>query len=203
MSRLARHATVFLASFFAAAASAQDDPPDKKDKVPDGLKALRDPDPNVRIRAAQILGSLGKTSRFAVPELREALKDKDGRVRVRVAEALWKIEQTSPSILLPVLEAALYDKQVSVRALAPSVIAQLGPKAKAALPSLLVALRDREIDVRIEGLELAPAKDMTDPADAGPEPSPGPAVSTLGDLWLVGRHRILCGNALDTASYAR
>src|SRR5947199_2323494 len=150
MSRLARHATVFLASFFAAAASAQDDPPDKKDKVPDGLKALRDPDPNVRIRAAQILGSLGKTSRFAVPELREALKDKDGRVRVRVAEALWKIEQTSPSILLPVLEAALYDKQVSVRALAPSVIAQLGPKAKAALPSLLVALRDREIDVRIE-----------------------------------------------------
>src|SRR5438309_1636882 len=119
MSRYFPHAAVLLALLLAAAAPGQDDPPGNKDKVPDGLKALRDPDPNVRIRAAQILGSLGKTSRFAVPELREALKDKDGRVRVRVAEALWRIEQMSPSILLPVLEGALHDKQVGVRILAP------------------------------------------------------------------------------------
>src|SRR5207253_7919670 len=64
-------------------------------------------------------------------------------------------------ILLPVLEAALRDKDVGVRILAPGVLAQLGPKAKSALPALLVALRDREIDVRIEVIlalgELGPS----------------------------------------------
>lgn len=27
------------------------------------------------------------------------------------------------------------------------------------------------------------------------------AVSRLGDLWLIGPHRLYCGNARDTASY--
>lgn len=31
--------------------------------------------------------------------------------------------------------------------------------------------------------------------------SPGPAVSRRGDLWLLGDHRLLCGDALDAANY--
>jgi hypothetical protein len=30
----------------------------------------------------------------------------------------------------------------------------------------------------------------------------GPPVTRLGDLWLLGSHRVLCGNALDQAAYA-
>jgi ParB-like chromosome segregation protein Spo0J len=54
-----------------------------------------------------------------------------------------------------------------------------------------------EIDFRIESL-LAPASEPTEP------PIPvvsGPAVSQAGDLWLLREHRVLCGSALDAASY--
>jgi 16S rRNA G966 N2-methylase RsmD len=30
---------------------------------------------------------------------------------------------------------------------------------------------------------------------------PGPAVTQLGDLWVLGEHRLLCGNALENAAY--
>ena len=58
------------------------------------------------------------------------------------------------------------------------------------------------IDLRIQGLE-------TGELDS-PEPEtvevPGAAslpVSKLGDLWQLGAHRILCGNALEAQSYQR
>ena len=56
-----------------------------------------------------------------------------------------------------------------------------------------------EIDLRIEGLQLA-AQPASDTADA--LPATGPAVSRAGDLWLLDRHRVLCGSALDEAAYA-
>ena len=58
-----------------------------------------------------------------------------------------------------------------------------------------------EIDLRIASLEDLPEPD-DDPADAVPELPAGPPVSKIGDLWLLGRHRILCGNALDAAAFA-
>src|SRR5262249_9736958 len=56
-----------------------------------------------------------------------------------------------------------------------------------------------EIDLRIESLagEVDPENDS---ADVLPTP-PGPAVSRVGDLWLLGRHRLLCGSALDESAY--
>lgn len=55
-----------------------------------------------------------------------------------------------------------------------------------------------EIDLRIEGLTDAAAGD--DPADTVSLPQ-GPTVTRLGDLWILGRHRVLCGDALDAAAY--
>jgi len=58
-----------------------------------------------------------------------------------------------------------------------------------------------EIDLRIAGLEDVPER-ADDPADAVPEVSAGPSVSKLGDLWLLGGHRVFSGNALHPKGVA-
>ncbi len=54
-----------------------------------------------------------------------------------------------------------------------------------------------EIDLRIQSLDAPEEADAADVFD-GPE---GAAISKPGDLWHLGLHRLLCGNALDAASY--
>ena len=56
-----------------------------------------------------------------------------------------------------------------------------------------------EIDLRIESLDRKP--DAPDPADQLPAIQ-NQAISRLGDLWLLGRHRVVCGNALEPSAYA-
>ncbi|MBC7799817.1 MAG: ParB N-terminal domain-containing protein [Gemmatimonadaceae bacterium] len=60
-----------------------------------------------------------------------------------------------------------------------------------------------EIDFRIEGLTETPVgAGEVDRADLVSAQPAGPAVALPGDLWLLGRHRLLCASALDEASYA-
>lgn len=56
-----------------------------------------------------------------------------------------------------------------------------------------------EIDLLIDGLNTVPE---ADPDDRLPEAS-GPSVTLAGDLWQLGKHRVLCGNSLVTESYER
>ena len=58
-----------------------------------------------------------------------------------------------------------------------------------------------EIDLRIASLDEVPEPDA-DLADILPEAVAGPPISRIGDLWELGRHRVLCGNALDPAAFA-
>jgi hypothetical protein len=55
-----------------------------------------------------------------------------------------------------------------------------------------------EIDLRIQSLD--PPEDSTDTADDF-ETAEGPPVSRSDDLWSLGDHRLLCGNALDSHAY--
>ena len=59
-----------------------------------------------------------------------------------------------------------------------------------------------EIDLRIASLEDLPLPG-DDPADCLPETPAGAPISKGNDLWLLGRHRVLCGNALDPAAFAQ
>jgi DNA modification methylase len=58
-----------------------------------------------------------------------------------------------------------------------------------------------EIDVLIEGLEPA-NEDDSDAANSIPDQA-GPRVTNSGDLWVLGKHRVMCGNALDPEAYSR
>jgi DNA modification methylase len=58
-----------------------------------------------------------------------------------------------------------------------------------------------EVDSLIDG--LAP-KEAGDPIEDSPVPPfEGPPRSRLGDLWQLGPHRVVCGDATDPATYTR
>ncbi len=59
-----------------------------------------------------------------------------------------------------------------------------------------------EIDVMIDGLTPARAGDE-DPADRLPEMESAARVTQAGDLWLLSRNRVVCGDALDDSTYSR
>jgi DNA modification methylase len=69
---------------------------------------------------------------------------------------------------------------------------------------------DLGFEVSITGFEVPEIDLILDQASAKPDPEDalepipsGPAVTRPGDLWLLGKHRILCGNSLEEDSYAR
>jgi len=59
-----------------------------------------------------------------------------------------------------------------------------------------------EIDLLLEEAKTA-SGESAGPEDKIPDPGAGPGVSQPGDLWLLGKHRILCGNALHRDAYER
>ncbi len=72
---------------------------------------------------------------------------------------------------------------------------------------------DLDFDVTITGFEIgeidlllgaSQTGDTTaDPADEVPTVPAGPAVTRRGDVWQMGSHRLICGDATDPATYAR
>ena len=59
-----------------------------------------------------------------------------------------------------------------------------------------------EIDIFIEGVN-GETDAGPDTADILPEEANLPEVSRTGDCWLLGKHRVLCGNALEMADHAK
>jgi ParB-like chromosome segregation protein Spo0J len=55
---------------------------------------------------------------------------------------------------------------------------------------------DLLLDEALEAAGLTPATD-----DNVPEKPNGPPTSRSGDLWILGKHRLLCGDARDPACY--
>ncbi|MCR9089699.1 MAG: site-specific DNA-methyltransferase [Rhodobacteraceae bacterium] len=75
----------------------------------------------------------------------------------------------------------------------------------------LQALIDLEFDLDVTGFSLAEIDIVLDEASDGstdaeapvPAPLSGPAVTRQGDLWELGDHRVLCGDARDAGDVAR
>ncbi len=58
-----------------------------------------------------------------------------------------------------------------------------------------------QIDMMIEGLATA-SRGKDDPADAIPDCGTKAHVSRAGDLWVLGRHRVHCGDARNDSTYS-
>lgn len=70
----------------------------------------------------------------------------------------------------------------------------------------LLLQADLNFDIDIIGFDAADIDGWGNHPEAGEQetvelPSAGVAVSQLGDLWLIGKHRLLCGDALTPSSY--
>lgn len=55
-----------------------------------------------------------------------------------------------------------------------------------------------EIDALIGKFDVSDGSNLSDESQL---PPPGPAVTLPGALWLAGKHRILCGNSLESTSF--
>jgi DNA modification methylase len=71
----------------------------------------------------------------------------------------------------------------------------------------LLAL-DTDLDVTVTGFEVPEIDLILSQAQAKPDASDvfdidrmDPAVTRVGDIWKLGKHRILCGNSLDISSF--
>jgi HEAT repeat protein len=118
-----------------------------------------------RIRAARVLSRLGPRARAGIPALRAALKDHHLSVAVEAAVALYAITNEGDN-LIEVLGRGL-DAPGTTALRAAGVLAQIGPAASKAVPSLIKALRSRRGAARREaaralgaiGAEAKPACD--------------------------------------------
>jgi DNA modification methylase len=126
----------------------------------------------------------------------------------RIAAAKQLDLKTVPILRLAHLSAA--EKRAYI--LADNKLAEQAGWDREILALELQALIDLDFAVELTGFQMgeidiilaeaAEAKgenaDREDEFDAS---LPGPAVTQRGDLWTLGNHRLLCGNALDPTTY--
>src|SRR5438034_6531572 len=98
--------------------------------------------------------------------------------------------------------------------LADNKLAERAGWDKELLAIELQGLIELDVDIEVTGFEMAEidlileeareaSASASGPEDEVPECSPGRAVTQTGDLWLLGTHRLLCGDARDNAAYDR
>jgi HEAT repeat protein len=112
---------------------------------------LRHKSVDVRIEAIGVLTRFEKQAQFVVPQLIELMDDKDADVALRAAEAVWQMDRRKE--VLPYFVRALKAKSSSHRHRAARYLNYMGIDAKAAVPDLVAACKDRDPSVRREAYQ--------------------------------------------------
>lgn len=123
-----------------------------KEAVPTLVQELRSTDPQRREAALQILRALGPVAEAAAPVLRTRLQVKDFSEQMLTAEALWDITHSEADII-PVCQSVLAAQADRWRHRAADLLAEIGPAAKGALPTLESALIDQDPYLQLRAAE--------------------------------------------------
>lgn len=152
-------------------------------------------------RLKAVINEFGFTNPILVDEHLNVIA---GHARLEAAKAL-RLEKV-PCLRLEHLSEA----QKTALALADNKLGDMSQFDPELLARQLAELCAIDFTIELTGFDTAevdllldtPAICAADPADSFAEPEPDAVpISQRGDLWLLGEHRLLCGNALDTAAY--
>ena len=116
------------------------------------IQAMQEDDNRIRKTAIDWFGTFAKAPNAFLPSLLALLQHRDPRVRAAAAETLaWKAhldDEQIPTVVEALIRCA-NDRDSFVKIRIFIAFAQLGPKAKEAVPTLKDALKDEEIFVRL------------------------------------------------------
>ena len=108
---------------------------------------------------------------------------------------------------VPAIVYDLDEAQVKALRIADNRTAEMSHWDVPVLAEELVSLRDGDFDIsavgfsdeQLDELMAASLEDGTDPVEPDPEAR---TVSRTGDVWIAGRHRLVCGDPLDPGTVA-
>src|SRR5579871_6679404 len=120
------------------AAEGKDEPTYEGKPLHVWLEEIKHNDPKVREKAAKAMGEMGPQAEAAVPALLAALEDSEPPVRSAAIQALGAIGRPAVAPLIDLLK----HKEIPVRGNAALALGRIGPRAKAAVPALIMALPD-------------------------------------------------------------
>lgn len=173
------------------------------------VEALRPRSTNARTHTPKQIGQLADSIKcfgFTVPIL---VDDDNGVIaghgRLAAAKALGMAEVSTIRL------SGMSEAEIRAYAIADNRIAELAGWDRALLAQefrylaeldidfdlTITGFEAPEIDILIEELNAAPAGEYDAPA------LPTTAVTRLGDIWQVGPHRLMCGDATKAETYAR
>ena len=148
----------------------------------------------------RMVGSIAEHG-FVDPVLVRGNEVIDGETRLDAAEKLGMSR-------VQVIDCShLSDKQVRTLRLAANRIAELGVWDLDKLKIEFTELIELNVDLSTTGFSTAEIgivllDDPLDETEGGNDPPEVP-VSKLGDLWVLGDHRVICGDALKAETYSK
>jgi HEAT repeat protein len=108
------------------------------------IELLKDNDWLVRWSAVVALGNIGADAAIAVPAITDLFKEKG---RPSPYDAVWAVSLIGSPAAIELLIELLSDGRRNVRVQAAMGLGRLGPKAKAAIPSLVDLLKEKGLDI--------------------------------------------------------
>ncbi len=135
----------------------------------------------------------------------------DSERRIISGHAQWEVAQRLGLAEVMVIRVEyLTEPQVKALMIALNRLGDLSKWDEAALSTILLDLHGLELDFDIEAtgfteieieLRIEGIQDLVGQEDAPALVGDGPAITQPGDLWQLGEHRLLCGDALQEESW--
>src|SRR5262249_11737391 len=121
--------------------------------LPALTKLAEGPDGTVRKQAIVQIGRFGAAGHSAVGVLTARLKDEDWETRFLAAQALWSIDRRTADVVGILVQAA-EKPDAAARRTAFTILMQIKPPPREALPAFRAALKDDQPSVQLNAVEM-------------------------------------------------